>query len=281
VCSPAAGVRVIAQVFRASGPYQPSPGLVTAVVECVGGGAGGGDVAAVTGISGGGGGGGSGGYSRTALAAALVAGGVNVVVGAGGGPQANGGVTSFGAFCVANGGLGGTGFAGGGGIWGQPGFGASPGVGDIAFAGNAGTPGQNFDFTVENGGVSVIFAGMGGASVFGGSAPPPGAGPGVTVIGEPTGGLAPGAGGVGNVANQSDLGSVQPGAPGAAGICIVTEYCWADSGSSEDDCCDPRTLNVNARVAVEREPGWGPGPRSRGGPSPGFLNDPSAYNDGE
>jgi hypothetical protein len=223
-------------VFNASGAYQPSPGLVSLIVECVGGGGGGGDVAAVTSISGGGGGGGSGGYSRKTLPAALVAGGVIVTIGAGGGPQANGGTTSFGALCVAGGGQGGTGFAAGGDAWGQPGWGGSPGVGDVTFQGNAGTPGQNFNFDVAAGAIMIIYAGMGGASVFGGSAPPPGAGPGGVTIGEPTGGLAPGAGGVGNVANQANLGVAQPGAPGAAGICIVTEFVSASATGGGGGC---------------------------------------------
>ena len=53
------------------------------------------------------GGGGSGGYSKTGFAAAMVRGGVLVTVGAGGidtGTPQNGGATSFGAICVANGG---------------------------------------------------------------------------------------------------------------------------------------------------------------------------------
>jgi hypothetical protein len=257
VCTNTNGIRVVTQVFTASAPYTPSPGLVSLVVETVGGGGGGGDVAAVTGISGGGGGGGSGGYSRITLASGLVLGGVNVTIGAGGAPQTTGGTTSFGAFCVANGGMGGEGFAGGSidpdtgnPTWGQPGWGAGPGVGDIAMSGNAGTPGQNFYFGAgATDTIAIIYGGMGGASVFGGSAPPPGAGPGVVIIGQPTGGLAPGAGGVGNVANQSNLDVPQPGASGAAGICIVTEYCWADA-VDDGGCCG----SGGARVAYPT--GW-------------------------
>jgi hypothetical protein len=257
VCTNTNGIRVVTQVFRASAPYTPSPGLISCVVETVGGGGGGGDVSANPAVAGGGGGGGSGGYSRVTLASGLVLGGVNVVIGAGGGPQANGGATSFGAFCVANGGLGGTGFVGGGGLWGQPGWGATPGVGDIAMSGNAGTPGGNFDFTLVTPGlIMVVYSGQGGPSIFGGVAPPPGAGPGTTLIGEPTGGLSPGAGGCGNVANEANAG-IQPGASGAAGICIVTEYCWADT---VDDGCGCGPTMSGARVAITGPQGSWSGP---------------------
>ena len=104
---PTAGTRIVLTAFRASGPYQPSPGLVTAVVECWGGGGGGGSVTWLAATIGeGGGGGGSGGYSKKTLAAALVLGGVAVTVAGQAAPGANGTVTSFGAFCVANGGSG-------------------------------------------------------------------------------------------------------------------------------------------------------------------------------
>src|SRR5580704_13026830 len=115
VCTSGSGMRVVTQVFHASAPYSPSPGLVTAVVECVGGGGGGGPCAESTVTIGGGGGAGSGGYSRVTLAAALVLGGVNVTIGAGGfggnplpdGIANAGQPTTFGAMCVANGGGGG------------------------------------------------------------------------------------------------------------------------------------------------------------------------------
>ena len=65
VCSRSTGVNVIIQVFRNSAPYMPSPGLTTAMVECIGGGGGAGGVVNVepTYIVGGGGGG-SGGLPR-------------------------------------------------------------------------------------------------------------------------------------------------------------------------------------------------------------------------
>lgn len=259
VCTPSAGVRVITTVFTASGPYQPSPGLVTAVVECVGGGGGGGG--AVGGLSGppatadawmmSGGGGASGGYSRVALAAALVAGGVNVTIGAGGaggvsaGSGAVGGTTSFGAMCVANGGGG----AGAGvavpfsvGVGGA----RSPvGVGDLAVYGDGGEHGQVIMYDSGLGQV-FLWGGRGGGSHFQSAA--------VGALQSPTGGDGSpgdfGAGGGGG-ASPYTSGPANGGA-GGAGLCVVTEYCWADT-SGVDDCCGP-TMNVNARVAVTHEP---------------------------
>jgi hypothetical protein len=255
VCSPAAGVRVVRQVFTASGPYMPSPGLVTAVVECVGGGGNGGAVSGTAAAVAGGGGGGSGGRSQIALAAALVAGGVQVTVGQGGAvgplpPPANdyadgGGVTSFGALCVANGGGGGGGNASGLNIWGWPGLGAPPGVGDLALPGNPGGIGTSGN---APSGSYINVVGGGGGAIMGGGGISALVGVGGIQIGWP--GLGPGAGGGG--AAQNEAPGAAAGGQGHDGVCIVTEYCWADSGSGAD--CDD-TVNVNARVAIDRD-GW-------------------------
>jgi hypothetical protein len=256
VCTNTNGVRLVVQVFRASAPYMPSPGLISAVVEAYGGGGGSGGVVSpgpewVIGA----GGAGSGGYSRIALASGLVLGGVNVIIGAGGagsGALANtgggdGGATSFGAFCVANGGLGGsdnngtTGFGQGGGE-------AAPGVGDVAFPGAAGFCGQTLTFAATTS--TTGQGGMGGTLLGGTRALNVG-------IGEILAGLPAypntGAGASGACANQYPTpGGATGGGAGGSGICIVTEYCWADA--IDDGCgCGP---TGQARVAIAGPQGW-------------------------
>jgi hypothetical protein len=241
VCTNTNGVRIVTQVFRASAPYTPSPGLITAVVECIGGGGGGGGADsgnATTVVSGGGGG--SGGYSRVTLASGLVLGGVNVTIGAGGASQAAGGATSFGALCVANGGGGGFGNDAST-EWGWGGPGGAPGIGDVAFPGAGGQPGAIGPET------SVVQQPMGGW-IFGGTST------GQTVGGAVNGGLAgapnTGAGGSGAANNALAQVAVAGGA-GGSGLCIVTEYCWADT--VDDGCgCGP---TGQARVAIGGQ-GW-------------------------
>jgi len=254
VCTNTNGIRIVTQVFRASGPYTPSPGLVSCVVETIGGGGSGGAVLSTPSATAilSGGGGGSGGYSRVALASGLVLGGVNVIIGAGGDAQTTqpGGVTSFGAFCVSNGGNPGLDNAASSQYFGGSGSGAAPGVGDVAYAG---APGHC--------GVAVIYptfldtnaqGGMGGW-VFGGNVVVD-TGPAAYNEGAPCWPNT-GAGGVGGCANQiaPPIGIVYGGA-GGSGICIVTEYCWADA--IDDGCgCGP---TGQARVAYAGSPqGYG------------------------
>lgn len=237
------GTRVTVQVFTASGTYTPSPGLVSCVVESIGGGGGGGPA-----ISPGptyilsGGGGGSGGYSRIALPAPLVVGGVPVTIGAGGAPNTDGLATTFGALCVANGGGQGVGNNASGG-WGQGGDPGPPGTGDVTLPGNAGNNGVFLVFPA-----AVEYAGSGGAmggAMWGGTIASPLTGVGGTANGS-GGWNGTGAGGGGGGVNQALLGASAQGGPGGAGLCIVTEYCVAQSGGS--DCgCGP------ARVSY----GWG------------------------
>jgi hypothetical protein len=238
---------VVTQVFTASGPYTPSPGLQSLVVECIGGGgAGCGDELTVTTGLNGGGGGGSGGYSRKTLAAPMVLGGVNVTIGAGGvgtvGQGTAGTATSFGAFCVANGGQPGpmVGLNGG--------QGALPGVGDVAFAGGSGEAGVSITDTT---GVTQEYAHSGrGGEVYGGSMPglnlgnQPGAIPG------PPGAPNTGAGGTGGI--EYGMVTSVAGGNGGSGLCIVTEYCWADA-AGDSGCCPP---TGGARVAIAGPQGW-------------------------
>jgi hypothetical protein len=249
VCTAGAGTSVVTQKFTASAPYTPSPGLVSATVECFGGGGGGGDannVAADQLVAGGGGG--SGGYSRITLAAALVLGGVNVTIGAGGAAQASGGTTSFGSMCVANGG----GFAVGNNgdtVFGQAGSGAPPGVGDLAFPGSSGTQGATL--TAPTGTQDIVgIAGVGGA-MWGGNVQTQEAGIGGGVAGA-SAYPNTGAGGSGAVVNQRPTGlATVAGGNGGSGLCIVTEYCWADA--TDNGCgCAPTT--GAARVAFPQ--GW-------------------------
>lgn len=278
VCSPATGIMVNLVLFTASGPYQPSVGLVSAVVECWGGGGGGGPCGEGFQGVGGGGGGGSGGYSKKVLPAALVLGGVLVTVGvggAGGNTVPNdfnaepGTLTSFGAFCLANGGGGAQGNISSGNFWGQGGVGAAIGVGDFAVPGNPGDSGtsQFLDVSTyanaDGGRGGIPPGGSGGAGLS--RLTPEGAGnPGLP-------GAGPAAGGSGAVVNApaSALGFV--GGQGGPGLCMVTEYIFADA--SDDGCdCGPggRTLNVDARVAIERD--WEPRPPHHG-PHGEFDND--------
>jgi hypothetical protein len=249
VCTNTNGVRIVVQTFRASAPYTPSPGLISAMVETWGGGGGGGTVQttiATEVVAAGGGG--SGGYSRIALASGLVLGGVNVTIGAGGGganynPAGDPGqATSFGALCVANGGQGGqtnnlsT-------SWGGGGAGGAPGIGDVAMPGSAGHPGL-----IGGGGTVTAIGGAGGV-MWGGNTPSAVLGPGSIAGGQPVAANT-GAGGGGAVANQ--IIGAQGGADGASGLCVVTEYCWADA--VDDGCgCGP---TGGARVAITGPQGW-------------------------
>jgi hypothetical protein len=246
-------MQVITRSFSASGPYMPTAGLVSATIETWGGGAGGGGALAGTTFPAiGGGGGGSGGYSRATVLAAMVRGGVIVTIGAPGaggvtGPVGSGGgdggVTSFGAICVAYGGSGGrTGINAV--TSGYGGAGAPAGIGDIAWAGNAGQTG-GYVLVAEE--VEVV-GGMGGQAPLGGGVAPEAAtlaNSNVTTVGGD--GASPGAGGGG--ASSANAAATPAGGAGAAGFCLVTEYVLA--GSSDGSCgCQPQ-----ARVAY----GWGEG----------------------
>jgi hypothetical protein len=255
VCTNTNGVRIVVQVFRASAPYTPSPGLISATVETVGAGGQGGAVAGDASTVAGGGGGGSGGYSRITLAAGLVLGGVNVTIGSCNvnPPVSNpfdyalyGGPTSFGSMCVANGGGGGGGNAASLEIWGFPGLGAPVGVGDIALPGNPGGIG-----TSQAGSATAINTiGATGGAIWGGGGMAQLCGQTLFYQGNP--GMGPGAGGGGAAMNMVQTPTPQAGGIGADGICVVTEYCWADT---VDDGCGCGPTPGQARVAIGGH-GW-------------------------
>src|ERR1700720_4672748 len=69
------------QVFTSSGTYTPSAGLVTAIIECVGGGGGGGGSAFSPTQVHGGGGGGAGGYARAYKTASQIGASQTVTIG--------------------------------------------------------------------------------------------------------------------------------------------------------------------------------------------------------
>ena len=170
-------------------------------------------------------------------------GGVVVTIGQGGaGASAaashggDGGVTSFGAISVANGGQGGTtaGPVGAGQTSGYGGAGAPAGIGDIAFAGNAGTTG-GYALPAEE--VEVV-AGQGGAAPLGGGVGKEAAtlgGTNVVAIGPP--GMSPGAGGGG--ASSANQAAAPLGGDGAAGFCLITEYVLVSVPGSGDGCGQP------------------------------------------
>jgi hypothetical protein len=248
-CTRLQGVFVNVQTFPASAPYTPTPGLTSLTVESWGGGAGGGGAIAGGGFAAiGGGGGGSGGYSRVTLAATLVLGGVAVTIGAGGAGATtagasgtNGGATSFGALCVANGGLGG--LTGGGAASGYGGGGAAPGLGDLAFAGNAGQTG-GYALTAEE---VAVEGGLGGAGPASGGVAFAALTLANSNISAPGGaGMSPGAGGGG--ACSANTAATPVGGAGAAGLCVVTETCWADTGDEGDCGCGP--TGGQARIAA-------------------------------
>lgn len=271
VSSATTGIAVLTTVFTASGPYMPSPGLVSLKVRCIGGGGGSGSAGPVPSLQYllGGGGGGSGGYSEKTLPAALVLGGVQITIGAGGtaggagaspgqiinGTGGNGAATSFGALCVANGGSGGLGNNANqmNGQNGDAGAGGVVGVGDIAFPGGDGTPGTySYMQAAQTGG--AFGAGRGG-SVFGTGVKAFIGWAGQWANGTP-GHPNTGQGASGAFISEAGGGPLE-GANGAAGICIVDEYVWADAETGE--CVNP-PINVNARVAVTHVPWQGPGP---------------------
>lgn len=264
IATPTTGMRIITQVFVRDGSYMPSPGLVSVVVECVGGGGAGGSASTANAtIAVAGGGGGSGGYARKTVAAALVRGGVPVSIGGGGtGSGEYGGTTTFGALCQANGGWGGIDNDGAT-TFGDAGNGGGIGLGDIAMPGASGQCG------VTAGDVNSSTQGGLGGALFGGN--------GVDLVG--TGGyrigrdaiVNTGAGGTGGVINHASVPAGQlpiKGGNGGSGLCIVTEYCWGDRDVVKQ--WSP-PVNVNLNWPRPPFPGggpWPPGPWPRGEDDP-------------
>jgi hypothetical protein len=114
-------------------------------------------------------------------------------------------------------------------------------------------------------------AGKGGNSFFGGAMQPAiiGNGP-AAMDGRPG---VRGCGGSGAASGGAGFNAL--GGLGGDGFCVVTEYCWADG--SEQDCCNPNSLDVNARVAVTQVPWCPPGPPGCGPAPAGFSGGPRGY----
>src|SRR5215475_9738141 len=178
--------------FTTAGTYTPSPGMVSAIVECVGGGGGGGG--AFGNGSHAGGGGGSGGFSRGLLSATDIGTSQAILIGTGGaagsgGNGGAGGVTSFGNLVVANRGL--------------------------VLPGNGG--GAGFAITTPigagyNGASGTMWGGAAQQFLQGGSAADPG------IAGKV------GAGGTGGVASLLTTNNWVPGGAGGPGWCCITEF---------------------------------------------------------
>src|SRR5262245_27117309 len=215
------GIILATQTFASAGTftYTPTPGMECCIIECIGGGGGGGNANAAAGHYMSGGGGGSGGYSRKTASAVDIGASKIVTVGAGGfggtgsplGTGTNGGASSLGSLCIANGGIGGSAAQIGLAI---PIGGASSAAcaGDSAAAGAPGSAGFYSEEPLH------IYAGSGpgGSSVFGG------AGVGIGTNSTAVAGRSYGSGGSG--ANSwNALGSRIAG-NGSTGLVVVTEF---------------------------------------------------------
>lgn len=206
------------QVITASATYTPSAGMVFADVEIVGGGAGGGGAAGGSSTSAAGAGGGAGGYTKKVFTAAQIGASQVVTIGAAGtaGAAGNnvgggGGNTTFGALLTANGGAAGAGCA----AITTAGIPAAGGPGGTATGGNVNVRGAAGFASFVLGGASGGLSGQGGSSIYGGGGYPSGP------IGSGNPGTGYGSGGSGGAC----LAVNAAGAPGTAGICIITEYC--------------------------------------------------------
>lgn len=203
------------QVISATGPYTPTPGTTSVVVELAGGGgAGGGTAATSAGQLASGAGGAAGGYAKSRLTAGFA--GATVTIGAGGvavsgATGGNGGTTSFGALFSATGGVGGSlGSA----------VAASTQIGAGASAGGSGVGGNMVNAAGESGQSGLLLtsnalSGAGGSSFFGGGAPQVAASAGAVAVSLGSGG--------GGAASQAST-AARAGGNGAAGLCIVWEY---------------------------------------------------------
>lgn len=210
--------RVIQQLFAASGTYTPTPGMLYAEIEMVGGGGGSGGCANSTighiNFSGAGGGGE---YSRIIVTAAQVGGSQSVIVGAAGaagvaGNNAGGaGVgSSVGSLCTANGGGGGSGQSGAANANG--GAGGSGGTGS-QMVGQAGA--QGYDEPTL---ASIASAPPGGRSFWGHNVQ-------AFTAGAAGPGTGFGAGGSGAFSvNGADAGGLA-GKAGSIGFVRITEHC--------------------------------------------------------
>ncbi|MBZ9653561.1 hypothetical protein [Phyllobacterium lublinensis] len=204
------------QAFVTGSPttYTPHANMIFCIIECIGGGGAGGGVLGVAGQQCTASGGGGGGYSRKLATKAQVGASQSLTIGAGGvtgGATAggNGGATSVGTLCKANGGTGGP--IGQSGVAisnGGPGGSVTGAIGDIQIPGGDGGGGMGSANT-------FLFCGWGGGSFYAGQTTPP-----LAANGNP-GKVLGGGGSAGN-----SLGATSyAGGNGATGAIIITEFC--------------------------------------------------------
>lgn len=210
------------QIFTSSGTWNKPTGLRYAEIESVGsGGGGGGSAATAAGECAAAAGGGAGAVAKKLMTAAALGSSETVTVsssgGAGGAAGDNvgidGGDSSFGAHCIADGGHGGDGGTAGsaylhevGGVGGT----ISNSTGDLRLPGTDGSPG-----IAVFGASSLRFSGAGGANYYGNAGAPA-----TSSVGEAGTGF--GAGGSGAASAASAV--ARAGGSGAPGLIIVTEY---------------------------------------------------------
>lgn len=226
-------LKVNIQIFRNSGAYDPSEGMIYGIAECYGAGGGGGWAVNATGTNtqAAAGGGGSGGYSRKLFSYEQVQAGVAVTVAAGGfivtGAAGGGyaGQTIFGSLCMAQGGGNAYPFDGSGGVggFGAPGPGAVAAVGDIALPGVSGSMWSTIHVVTSSQDLWLVCGGFGGSLLGGNQFSQSG------FIGGNLAGMNglpnTGAGGGGAAVNSGLAGTTLGGGQGGTGLVIVTEYC--------------------------------------------------------
>jgi hypothetical protein len=208
------------RTITASGVFAPTPGMVSSIVELVGGGGAGGGLTGQTSIVTMSAGGGAGGFSKARLTATQIGASQTITIGPGGtgvlqAAGNDGGVTSFGSLCIANGGKGGgampqVGTTPNGGAGGS----ITGAVGDFKTGGAPGGAGE-----YARGDCYVLGSGFGGSSLLGGGALAPS-----DVSGGTSWGITAtnyGGGGSGCIAYNSGTG---PGGDGAPGVVVVTEF---------------------------------------------------------
>lgn len=217
------------QVFTQSGPYTPTPGTKTIIVEAVGAGGGGGGCAAnTTSQASGGEGGGAGAYAISKFTSGFSGVTVNIGIGgaagtAGGSPApgnpnwgGDGGATTFGGLLSVSGGKGGK--AGGSSLLVSIGSSPTDNSGTVTGANiyyRYGEPGEVAILARSNNNTGSI-SGRGGSSKFGY--------PGGRISIQGPGQAAQGHGAGGGGGLSVSAGSAQAGGAGADGMVIVWEY---------------------------------------------------------
>jgi hypothetical protein len=211
------GLSIVQQVFRVSGTYTPTTGMVYCTVEIVGGGGGSGGCAATavaTTASSGGGGGGE--YASGVFSASTIGASQTVTIGAGGAAGTagannggTGGTTSLGTLITAIGGSGSVGSAAAASTINSGGLGGTGGTGGTnRFPGGAG----GFGFSSVPGG--LILSGFGGSSPFAGSS--------LASTAAGVAGTGHGGGG-GGCANNISM-AARAGAAGSGGLVVINEF---------------------------------------------------------